>query len=258
MSSPTITSPQVAVNDIGSAEDFLAAIDERDRQIELDHRDASTPSAGPALRRKLRQEELAYHRQLSYLRGEALAQIQQLTDQRRLAEPTKRLLFDLMQVAAGRFEGKRPADLRLAGFLMEQSLQRLGLRITERGTLITTDPLDTAAYVERRHIILRQETLDTVADLAPAVAAFLHFRLGSEYDQRQKHNLPTFAKPTPQLTDEVEDNPPPPPTLLRPQALPSPHLPPRLPYPPSSPRPPGLPSLRNSLGFSWILQPAFL
>ena len=27
MSSPTITSPQVAVNDIGSAEDFLAAID---------------------------------------------------------------------------------------------------------------------------------------------------------------------------------------------------------------------------------------
>jgi len=33
MPSPSVTSPQVAVNDIGSSEDFLAAIDKRGRPI---------------------------------------------------------------------------------------------------------------------------------------------------------------------------------------------------------------------------------
>ena len=239
------------------ADDMAAALDDRERLAEQNR----SPQARDALKRRLRAQQ--YTAEL--LRARSTQELNSLEQQRRLSPQVRRLIDAMLKAARGDFEPsnrKMGSNYKLAGETTEMDLAALGIRIQpQTGRLYTADPVNTSAYVEQGHVILRQEALDDLDVLAPITRQLVRM---TERQVRQVFDLPvTGPEPVTEANAAEEEQPESPPAETPPS---TPVNAPSEPQPPSTtpdlpvsqpsttvnaaqqPQPPSTPKARIPLG----------
>ena len=182
---------------IKSAAESAAAMLELHQQAELAAQENTSPQAKQGLARRLASE--AHTTQQMYkAAGKELAEA---VRGGKVTATQAELAGVMARIATGDLEKRDPGFWKVAGTTLRRQLAQLGIGIKD-GSLFTR-PGYHAAYVERRHIILRQEALDRLGQSLPITRHLIGM---SEAEARQHFKLP--ETPAPQTRPEVTDEAP--------------------------------------------------